>query len=355
MTETVTPRPTDPPPQSTDPIAITVPPVPPVPQPAPPTPPTLAPNDDAHVQATVAATAIPARALLAYMTAATTAAVTYPNCHLQWQFLAALGEIESHHGQSHGSAVGADGVVSPAIYGPALDGSRAGVVGSVLSADGRPARALGPMQFIPSTWAAFGNGGDPQDIDDAASAAASYVCQAGRDLGTEAGRSAAAFSYNHADWYVANVLAIYADYMANQPGISRPQTPPTGADPAATVTTGPSTGSLPATPAPTPAPPSAATPPPLGPPSAALPTLPPSTSTTTSPVESAPLTGSTSDSSSAADPPSSPAPGTPVSDPPVKPSILPTKPSGPTSTSPKVPSTPPKAPSAASPTATLTP
>ena len=51
------------------------------------------------------------------------------------------------------------------------------------------------MQFIPSTWAVVGVDADgdgernPQDIDDAALAAAVYLCSGNEDLSTDAGRA----------------------------------------------------------------------------------------------------------------------------------------------------------------------
>jgi len=71
------------------------------------------------------------------------------------------------------------------------------------------AGAVGWMQFMPSTWDGYGvdaNGDgvkDPYDPEDAIFAAASYL----RASGAPADWYAAVFAYNHADWYVAEVLA----------------------------------------------------------------------------------------------------------------------------------------------------
>ncbi|HKG36857.1 MAG TPA: lytic murein transglycosylase [Solirubrobacterales bacterium] len=71
------------------------------------------------------------------------------------------------------------------------------------------AGAIGWMQFMPSTWAAYGvdaNGDgerDPYDPEDAIFAAANYLSAAGMPQDTYN----AIFAYNHADWYVADVLA----------------------------------------------------------------------------------------------------------------------------------------------------
>jgi membrane-bound lytic murein transglycosylase B len=72
-------------------------------------------------------------------------------------------------------------------------------------------RAVGPMQFVPSTWAAWradgdGDGvADPQDLDDAALAAARYLCSAGNDLAGVAGWTRAVLVYNDSMDYVRAV------------------------------------------------------------------------------------------------------------------------------------------------------
>ena len=71
------------------------------------------------------------------------------------------------------------------------------------------AGAIGWMQFMPATWAAYGvdadgNGtADPYDPDDAIFSAANYLSASGMPADTPG----AIFAYNHADWYVAEVLA----------------------------------------------------------------------------------------------------------------------------------------------------
>ena len=84
-------------------------------------------------------------------------------------------------------------------------------------------RAMGPMQFIPTTWRSYaidadGNGStDPFNINDAALAAANYLCVAGGDLRTDAGQRRAVLAYNHSDEYVAEVLALAHAYAAGIP------------------------------------------------------------------------------------------------------------------------------------------
>ncbi|MDT7570425.1 MAG: hypothetical protein QOE05_599 [Actinomycetota bacterium] len=103
---------------------------------------------------------------------------------LPWQVLAAIGQVESGHGRN---------------VGPSSAG------------------ALGPMQFLPSTWAFSGVDGDGDgkadimNAYDAVPAAALYLCRAGAANGPQ-GLYDAIFAYNHADWYVKEVLALAARY-----------------------------------------------------------------------------------------------------------------------------------------------
>ncbi len=197
--------------------------------------------------ATATATDIPARVLLAYRAAAARAALENPSCGIRWEFLAAFGRMETNHGRFGGSSVAENGVTTPPIYGAPLNGSRPGVIGTVTTASGAADRAAGPMQFISSTWAAWGRGGDVQNIDDATNGAARYLCAGGRDLSTAAGRNAAALSYNHADWYAADIEALFLDYVSGRHGASYPAQPPVDAPVAPT-------GDLFGTPADAPAP-----------------------------------------------------------------------------------------------------
>jgi membrane-bound lytic murein transglycosylase B len=84
------------------------------------------------------------------------------------------------------------------------------------------AGAVGWMQFMPSTWESYGvdaNGDgvrDPYNPEDAIFAAARYLNAAGMPADTYN----AIFAYNHADWYVADVLANAACYGALGAGVS---------------------------------------------------------------------------------------------------------------------------------------
>jgi len=112
---------------------------------------------------------------------------------------------------------------SAALYCPGLPWTVLAAIGQIESGDrANPgvssAGALGPMQFLPSTWAewgitAFGEPGPPNIYDpfDAVPSAARYLCAAGGS--TAAGLSGAIFAYNHADWYVAEVLGLARQYQ----------------------------------------------------------------------------------------------------------------------------------------------
>lgn len=72
--------------------------------------------------------------------------------------------------------------------------------------------AQGPMQFIPSTWAAYGMGGDIRDPRDAIMGAANYL----RASGAPRNYARALHAYNPSDLYVDAVLS-YARVMAQRP------------------------------------------------------------------------------------------------------------------------------------------
>lgn len=104
---------------------------------------------------------------------------------LSWTVLAAIGQIESDHGANDGPS---------------------------------SAGALGPMQFLPSTWATwgtdgFGQTGSPDVMNplDAVPSAARMLCADGAAAGG-ASLEAAIYDYNHADWYVSEVLDLASEY-----------------------------------------------------------------------------------------------------------------------------------------------
>jgi membrane-bound lytic murein transglycosylase B len=178
---------------------------------------------------TLAETGIPLVALAAYREAAHAADLADPGCHLSWTLLAGIGRVESDHGQFGGATLLSDGTSSMKIIGVALNGHGTEVVtdtdGGRLDGDPVFDHAVGPMQFIPSTWAAYGVDADgdgiadPFNINDAALAAAHYLCASGLDLSTRAGQVTAVLTYNHSVAYVAEVLGLAAAYAAGVPGV----------------------------------------------------------------------------------------------------------------------------------------
>jgi cell wall-associated NlpC family hydrolase len=130
---------------------------------------------------------IPADYLALYMAAA-------PTCPgLPWSVLAGIGMVETDHGQSN------------------LPGVRSGA---------NSADAEGPMQILPATFAAYAVNADPgqpltpYNPADAIYTAARILCANGARGGTDAGIEQAIFAYNHASWYVTDVLAWAVRYAA---------------------------------------------------------------------------------------------------------------------------------------------
>jgi len=167
---------------------------------------------------------IPQAALSAYQRAEAVINEADKGCNLTWELIAAIGRVESDHGRFGGNALDGRGVARPGIYGIALDGKND--TQRILDTDAgqydddtRFDRAVGPMQFIPSTWSVVGVDGDndgtrdPQDIDDAALATAVYLCSGDDDLSTEKGQRASVYRYNHSNAYVDLVLEIMQAYL----------------------------------------------------------------------------------------------------------------------------------------------
>ena len=200
----------------------------------------------ASVVSGLAANGIPNVALNAYRVAAARMDTSQPDCGIDWSLLAGIGRVESNHGRFGGAVLNADGTSTPEIRGPALDGKGFAFIGDsdngVFDHDSSYDRAVGPMQFIPTTWRSYaidadGNHTtDPFDIDDAALGAAHYLCVAGDNLTTEAGQRDAVMAYNHSDSYVAEVLALARAYASGirvddlplMGNVVSPVPPPTG-------------------------------------------------------------------------------------------------------------------------------
>ncbi|MFI2782153.1 lytic transglycosylase domain-containing protein [Streptomyces sp. ALB3] len=240
---------------------------------------------------------IPASVLAAYKKAEQEVAGTDAACRLPWQLLAAIGKVES--GQARGGKVDANGTTFSPILGPALNGQGFALIkdtdGGAYDGDSTHDRAVGPMQFIPSTWATWAQDGnsdgrkDPNNIYDAALAAGRYLCAGTRDLSLATDLDRAVLSYNHSTEYLRTVRSWFDYYKrgthevpdgtgvlpANPaPGTASPSpapstgTTPPATSPPATTPTPPATTPPPTTPAPPATTPPPVTPPPTTPPPA---------------------------------------------------------------------------------------
>jgi membrane-bound lytic murein transglycosylase B len=177
---------------------------------------------------------IPESMLKAYKNAAEILAKEQPNCHLDWALIASIGRIESNH--ARGGYVNAAGDTLEPILGPVLNG--AGAFAAIPDTDGgkydgdtRWDRAVGPTQFIPSTWRGYasdGNGdgvSNPNNIYDEALATARYLCSGGLDLSTDAGQRIAVRRYNNSQSYVDTVMAWAAAYRGGVAQLPDSQVP----------------------------------------------------------------------------------------------------------------------------------
>lgn len=208
-----------PPPKPTGPPPFVIPELTPEPRTAIPAATQVPAVPDAWLSQLASTTDVPLRALRAYTDAEVKTRAAEPGCHVTWATLAGIGRTESHHGRYRASNLGADGVVSPPVFGPPLDGSPGlreitDTDGGRLDGDPVWDRATGPMQFLPQTWEkwgarASGDGAapDPQNIDDAALTAARYLCAQGGDLGTPNGWWSAVLTYNNSVAYGQEVFS----------------------------------------------------------------------------------------------------------------------------------------------------
>ena len=244
---------------------------------------------------------IPATVLAAYRMAADRLTRDDPSCSMRWQVLAGIGKVESGH--AGGGRVTEHGDAVPRILGPVLNG--VGPIAAISDHDnGRwdldPTwdRAVGPMQFIPGTWALFGVDGsgdgtaDPNNVFDAAVSAGRYLCVGESEVGTSAGLAAALRRYNNSAAYVATVMS-WIDAYDNGTTVSAVDAG-AGSDPSSTPGSTPLMSASPTpTPSATPSPTASPTPAPSPTPSASpSPSPTPSVTPSPSPTTPAPPTSS---------------------------------------------------------------
>ncbi|MFC6984120.1 lytic transglycosylase domain-containing protein [Streptomyces cirratus] len=204
------------------------------------------------------ASGIPATALDAYKRAAVSVAAALPHCNLPWQLVAGIGRVESVHASGYG--LKSDGSTEKPIRGPRLDGNGYAQIKDTdkgeWDGDTEYDRAVGPLQFIPSTWKTWGADGngdglrDPNNLYDAALGAGLYLCAGDRDLSDPAKLDQAILSYNDSRDYVNSVLGYMRQYQDG--GVAEVPNPPAGNYPTPPVTA----------PLPTPRPPRPSRPPP---------------------------------------------------------------------------------------------
>ena len=189
--------------------------------------------------APVAPSDIPRLFLDAYRRSAAAMARKSPGCRLSWTAVAAIGKVETNHGRYRGARLALNGDVSPRIIGLQLNGTNntrqiKDTDLGVLDGDADFDRAVGPMQFIPSTWVRItqdGNGdgnADPNNAYDAALGTGNYLCRAtrGGPVDVEEGLRTAFFSYNRSEAYVENVLNWMRTYDAIAEQLPPPPPPP---------------------------------------------------------------------------------------------------------------------------------
>jgi hypothetical protein len=177
------------------------------------------------LSAATALSEVPATALAAYQRASAVLGRAAASCHLDASLLAAVGYVDSLNGTAGGHSLSADGVETPALYGPSL-GTPDSDAGRL---DGDPVhdRAVGPLLLTPATWSlvgvdADGDGvRDPQDVDDAALALGVQLC-AQRDLSSRQGLRSALWAVDPTARFRSAVLRAYAVYRAAPPPVTTP-------------------------------------------------------------------------------------------------------------------------------------
>lgn len=148
----------------------------------------------------------------AYVRAASAAPSFSPACAVPASLLAGIGWMESGHGTHGGATVSGNGDLRPPIIGIPLPQLGPDTDGGMWDGSATVDHAVGPMQFIPSTWQAYGRDGngddlaDPHNIYDAALAAAAYLCTSGAPMATEDDWRRGLWAYNQSEAYADDVI-----------------------------------------------------------------------------------------------------------------------------------------------------
>lgn len=150
----------------------------------------------------------------------------YPSCVIRWELLGGIATVESNHGTFGGAWVAANGKVSKRILGPVLDGTLEDTAvitdsdGGRLDGNAAYDRALGPFQFLPSTWRSFGLDGDgdgiadPHNMYDGALSAAGYLCSQS-SVGSDAQIRRSVLTYNNSGQYLHDVTRFARNYIVS--------------------------------------------------------------------------------------------------------------------------------------------
>ncbi|RZT13569.1 membrane-bound lytic murein transglycosylase B [Kribbella sp. VKM Ac-2569] len=319
------------------------------------------------------ASGIPGTVLAAYQKAARDLAMSMPGCHITWPLLAGIGKVESGH--ASGGKVDANGNTRGKILGPVLDGgpgmaSIADTDQGVYDGNATWDRAVGPMQFVPGTWNAFGADGngdglkDPHNVFDASRAAGDYLCSGGANLSDPQGLVQAVLRYNHSMDYVSTVLRWMQTYskdtvtIPDKPGIIDAPDDDGNNDERDSTRTTTSTSTTAPTSAPTTVPTTVPTTAPATTRPTTVPTSPrPSATGSTTPTPSVTNSpGTTNPTTKPTRPPLSPPPSTPTTTTPATTTPTTTTPTTPTPTDPTCTPTPtPTGTPTTTPTVTPTP
>ena len=162
---------------------------------------------------------MPAVAYEAYRSAAELAPAVAVGCEVDWTILAGIAQVESRHGRIEPShELAPNGDVLPPIRGAALDGTRGTQAvpdtdAGELDGDATWDRAMGPLQFIPTTWLELGRDGnadgaiDPDNLYDAALTAVAHLCvRSPGDYSDRGELRRALVAYNASGRYADEVL-----------------------------------------------------------------------------------------------------------------------------------------------------